>query len=301
MTIKHLVIPGGGPMGFKALGALQHLEITGFWNINDIKSIYATSAGAIISVLLSLKFDWESINDYILLRPWHETYSVNINQIFDAYSKKGLFDENSINTFFKPFFDTKDLQLTMTMVEFYEYTNIELHFFSLEVNSFEVVDINYKTFPDIPVIRAVHMSCAIPMIITPVCFDNKCFVDGGVASNYPIKFCIENEKNLNEIFGIKNIYNENENNIVNNESTMLDYVMHFIINQIVKNSNNYSYTGALPYEMHYSADNISLSNFKEALYSSDLRKKILDDGIQCAKDFLSKLEMMKDVDKENAL
>jgi len=54
MTIKHLVIPGGGPVGLKALGALQYLEQNGFWNIADIETIYATSAGAIISVLLTL-------------------------------------------------------------------------------------------------------------------------------------------------------------------------------------------------------------------------------------------------------
>ena len=78
MTIKHLVIPGGGPMGIQAIGALQHLEKSGFWNINDIKTIYATSVGAIISLLFALKFDWDAINDYMVLRPWHEAYNVNI-------------------------------------------------------------------------------------------------------------------------------------------------------------------------------------------------------------------------------
>ena len=54
MTIKHIVISGGGPTGLKALGALQHLERNGFWNIDEIISIYATSAGAIVAVLLAL-------------------------------------------------------------------------------------------------------------------------------------------------------------------------------------------------------------------------------------------------------
>ena len=59
--IKHLVIPGGGPTGIKALGALQYLEQNGYWNINNIETIYATSAGAILSVLLCLKFEWATI------------------------------------------------------------------------------------------------------------------------------------------------------------------------------------------------------------------------------------------------
>jgi predicted acylesterase/phospholipase RssA len=149
MTIKHLVIPGGGPMGIQSIGALQHLEKSGFWKIDDIKTIYATSAGAIVALLMALKFDWDSINDYIILRPWHETYHVNISQIFEAYSKKGIFDRSIIETFYKPFFETRDISLSMTMLEFYEYSGIELHFFSLELNSFEIVDISYKTFPSL--------------------------------------------------------------------------------------------------------------------------------------------------------
>jgi predicted acylesterase/phospholipase RssA len=286
MTIKHLVIPGGGPMGIQSIGALQHLEKSGFWKIDDIKTIYATSAGAIVALLLALKFDWDSINDYIILRPWHETYHVNISQIFEAYSKKGIFDRSIIETFYKPFFETRDISLSMTMLEFYEYSGIELHFFSLELNSFEIVDISDKTFPDIPVLQSLHMSCAIPMIITPVCFDNKCFIDGGVISNYPIKYCIENEKNVDEIFGIQNIYEKNNANIVKDDSTMLDYVVHFI-SGLVNNASKYSnFLEEMPSELKYDAQLMSLDNVKETLYSSDFRKELLERGVKAADDFL---------------
>jgi len=90
MIIKHIVIPGGGPTGIQAIGALQHLEENGFWNINNIETIYSTSAGAIIAILLCLKFDWETINDYIIKRPWDEVFKLGVNQIFEAYSKKGF-------------------------------------------------------------------------------------------------------------------------------------------------------------------------------------------------------------------
>ena len=303
MTIKHLVVPGGGPMGIQAIGALQHLEKSGFWNINDIKTIYATSAGSIISLLLALKFDWESINDYIILRPWHETYNVNISQIFEAYSKKGIFDKSVMEIFYKPFFETRDLSLDMTMREFYEYSGIELHFFSLELNSFEIVDINYKTFPDIPVLQSVHMSCAVPMIIAPVCFDGKCFVDGGIISNYPIKYCIENEKNVDEIFGIQNIYEKKENKIVNNQSTMLDYVIHFISRLVNNASVNSNCTSNIPYELKYDAALMSLDNMKETLYSSEIRKNLIDKGLKAGEEFLSNLKETnketKDIMEEN--
>ena len=70
MTIKNIVIPGGGALGFQYLGALQKLEKENFWKIENIESIYGTSVGAIIGAFICLKYDWETLNKYIIERPW---------------------------------------------------------------------------------------------------------------------------------------------------------------------------------------------------------------------------------------
>lgn len=62
MTIKHLVISGGGPLGLRFLGALEHLEQHNYWKLQDIESIYATSIGSIIAVFICLAFDWDTLN-----------------------------------------------------------------------------------------------------------------------------------------------------------------------------------------------------------------------------------------------
>jgi predicted acylesterase/phospholipase RssA len=285
MTIKHLVIPGGGPTGIKALGALQHLQENGFWNINDVETIYATSAGAIISVLLCLKFDWETINDYIVKRPWNEALQIGVNQIFEAYSRKGLFDKNIAEIFYKPFFMAKDISLNVTLKEFYEFSKIETHFFSLEVNSFSLEDISYLTHPDLELLIAVQMSCAIPILISPVCVDNKCYVDGGVLCNYPIQQCILRAENVNEILGLKNNYIKQDDNIVKNESTILEYIMNFI-SKLVNNVKINSEENLIPYELKYSADFMNWSNIQLALNSKEERQRLLDLGIEEGKMFL---------------
>ena len=61
MTIKHLVISGGGPTGLKAIGALQHLEQNGVWNINDIVSIYANNDHAVKQLGWHCKYDLEDM------------------------------------------------------------------------------------------------------------------------------------------------------------------------------------------------------------------------------------------------
>ena len=83
MPIKHLVISGGGPLGFRYLGALQKLQEERFWCLDDIETIYGTSIGAIIGTFICLKYDWETLNKYIIERPWHDAFKVNAKQLFD--------------------------------------------------------------------------------------------------------------------------------------------------------------------------------------------------------------------------
>ena len=55
MTIKHLVISGGGPAMIQSLAAIQQLEENGFVNMKNIETIYGTSAGALVGILICLK------------------------------------------------------------------------------------------------------------------------------------------------------------------------------------------------------------------------------------------------------
>ncbi len=48
MTIKHLVISGGGPIIIQMLASIQELEERNYLKMKDIESIYGTSAGAIL-------------------------------------------------------------------------------------------------------------------------------------------------------------------------------------------------------------------------------------------------------------
>jgi predicted acylesterase/phospholipase RssA len=299
MTIKHLVIPGGGPIGIKALGALQYLEQNGYWSINTIETIYATSAGAIISVLLCLKFEWETINDYIVKRPWNDAFQISVNQIFEAYSKKGLFDKNIAEIFYKPFFKAKDISMEITMKEFYELSNIEIHLFSLDINTFILEDISYITHPELQLLTAVQMSSAIPILISPVCIDDKCYVDGGVVCNYPINQCILRADNINEIFGLRNRYIKKNENVVKTTSTILEYIMNFI-SRLVNNVALKPEDKKLQNELVYDADLMNWSNIQLALSSKEERQRLIDSGIEAGMGFLENIrELSKNPIEDN--
>jgi hypothetical protein len=296
MTIKHLVIPGGGPSGILFLGALEYLDKEKFWNIENIESIYAISVGAIIGILLCFKVEWETINDYIIKRPWHEAFDVNIHLIFNAFSNKGLFSKNAAEIFFKPFLDAKDLSINITMKEFYEISKIELHIFSLEINHFEIVDISYLTHPDLLLLTAVQMSIAIPLIISPVCIDNKCYLDFVYICNNPLNYCVEKYENVEEILGFKNIYeDESESTIITETSNMLDYIINLII-KIFKNvGKKKEKEVSINNQVICNTSYMSFSTINNALSSERIRIELLDKGKEIGKNFISDYNKVKEL------
>lgn len=285
MPIKHLVISGGGPTLVQALGAIQYVEQQKFIDISNIETIYGTSAGAILGTLICLKFDWETINDYIIKRPWHEVFPINVQKIFEAYTKKGIFDITTVEKIFKPLFSAKDLALDINLQDFYNYSKIELHFFAFDINDFKIEDISYKTHPNISVITALQMTCSLPVLVAPVCIDNKCYIDGGIVCNYPLNKCLE-LYNEDEILGIKNQYDKNDSNRVDSNSTMLDFLMSFVF-KMIQNMDTGDKQTVIKNEIVCKADFLSIDYLKTALYSIDVRKELFNSGTEFAKEFLS--------------
>jgi len=289
MTIKHLVLSGGGPIMIQLLGAIQHLESNNFIDLKNIESIYGTSAGAIVGVLICLKYDWETINDYIIKRPWQDVFKIKVDKIFESYSKKGIFDFKTIEKCFKPLFDAKDIQMDITLEDFYKYSNVELHFFSFEINDFKIEDISYLTHPKLSLLSAIHMTCSLPILVTPVCIDDKFYIDGGIVCNYPLKICIDSGKNIDEILGFKNQYDNDTKSHINSDSTLLDFIMFFLF-KVIYSLNTDSLQPHIKHEFLCKTDKMNIQMLRTSLSSIDVRKELFNNGLEDAKNFLAKLE-----------
>ena len=288
-NIKHLVISGGGPSMYLTLGALQHLEENQFVNLTKIETIYGTSAGAIIGALICFQYDWETLKQYMINRPWHEVFPVKVQNIFDAYTKKGIFDENTIIKCFRPLLLAKDLDIQISLKELYEFSKIELHILTFEINSYQVEDVSYLTHPDISLITAIHMSCALPVLLTPVCLGEKCYIDGGVTANYPLKWCLPN-KNIHEILGFRNQYSKSSNTIIDSKSTLLEFVTTFLSKLVNSIGTDNIEQPFIPYEIKCEIKHLSISYLKSALYSMETREELYKNGIETAAHFLFHLK-----------
>lgn len=189
--IKHLVIPGGAIYGLSFYGSLKHLFENKAIDINNIKTIHSTSVGCIISTVIALKFDWNEVDNYFINRPWQEVFKFSLCSIINCFTCNGLFDISTLNELFLPLFAAKDISIGVTMKEFYDITKIELHFFTVEIATFSLVDISYHSFPEWTVIESVYASACAPILFKPFKKNNVYYTDGGILANCPVKELFE--------------------------------------------------------------------------------------------------------------
>jgi predicted acylesterase/phospholipase RssA len=233
-TIKHLVISGGGVTGFSFFGSLRESSERNIWNIENIETIYGTSIGALIGVMLALKYDWNTLETYLVNRPWQNVFKVDMYSIIGSIQDRGIFQLSMIKELLTPLFLGKDISTDITMLEFYELTKIDIHIFITEIKSFTLINISHKTHPDWKVVDAVYASSSLPVVFAPLHKDELFYCDGGFLANYPLIHCINNGANPKEILGCVKTAITDEKADLYNDSTLLDYIM-VLLNNTVKN------------------------------------------------------------------
>ena len=202
--IRHLVISGGGGTGFAYYGALRESHKDGFWNINEIQTMHGLSSGAIFVFLVSMlkHIKWEDFDDYCIKRPWDTVFGFSPDKILNAYNNIGICGRETIEAILSPVLGAVDLPLNITMQQFYEFTGIEVHYYTTNLDKYTLVDVSHKTHPEWELVDAIYSSCALPFLFKPNRIDGEVYADGGFLCNYPLQQCIDQVDNPEEIFGI---------------------------------------------------------------------------------------------------
>jgi len=302
MTIKHIIITGGGPWGFYSFGILGQIEKCEFIKREELESIYSTSIGCLVALFISLKtVSYDEIKKYVINKPSEHLFTLSTEHIFSLYSKKGVYDGAVIiKHLVEPLFHSDGLSPDITMKEFYEQRQIKLNFMTCDINNnFEEYCINYETEPDMPVYKAIAASSSIPLLFYPIQHGNKCLIDGGIINNYPINYFkqMNPEYKEEELIGIKNTYKNLSPVVINQESTILSYAYIFIeklMNTLDKTSNNII-NKTIKYEIP-----IEIKSDKNGLTDTDTiygcffekkyRENMILNGEEIAKGFLESLD-----------
>lgn len=294
--IKHLILSGGGPLIFQTIGIMQYLESQNIYLRENIKSIYGTSSGAIVGLFICLGYNWDVINKFMIERPWEHVYYIDSERIYNGFKQCGVFNNDIFIKSYKSLFEAKDLSIDITLQDFYKITDIDLHMISYEINNLKMEDISHETYPNLRVIDAIHMTACLPMIFTPVFIQEKCFIDGGIVLNYPLKLCIEKYKNKNEMLGIKHIY---LNDLLDKNITKTTRIFEYIINVFYKLIQNLTLEdntiyNEIKHEIICYEKHMTFNLIISCITNSEKRKEILDNGIQKAMEYCKTLEINDD-------
>jgi NTE family protein len=186
-----VVLGGGAARGFAHVGVLRILEQEKI----PIDMIVGTSVGSLIGAMYasdpnSFELEWTS-------------FTLEKDDIFDfsiLSSTTGPVKGDKLEKFVNAKVSSKNI----------EQLKIPFYAVAADLNTGEPV-----VFSSGPVCKAVRASCSIPGIFTPLVYDNKQLVDGGVLGNVAPEIARKYGANLVIVVSIdKTIQNKDTGNIV---------------------------------------------------------------------------------------
>jgi predicted acylesterase/phospholipase RssA len=283
ITIKHLVVAGGGTYGLKAYGSLQETQKQGLWSVNDLQSCHATSIGVVICIMIFLQYEWKELDDYIIKRPWHHLFHYDIYSILNSFNTNGFYDISTFKQLFRPLFKGMDISEDITLLEFYEKTNIDFHIYTTSVNAFDAVDLSHKTHPNWTLLEAAYASGCIPIFFKPFEKDGEFYIDGGVFLNYPVEKCLDLYPH-EEILGIYKITDEPEK--MKSSSNLLEYIG-ILFGQVSYRIQRED-CSIIPYEIKIDSPSINIGEIFEFCKSETCRAEWAEIGRVLAKNHIEK-------------
>ena len=179
----NLVLSGGSLKGVSHIGALARLSQEGLIDLRRIKAIAATSAGAMLGLLLVLGLDLQEI--------WNIIVNLDVTKIMNPdfgmlLTKCGVEIGQNLLDFFENLLTIKTGIQHINFRQLYKKTGIDFTIVGSCLTSRKPVYFNRQNTPTLKVSIAVRISLSIPFLFVPVTVDDNKYIDGGILDNYPM-------------------------------------------------------------------------------------------------------------------
>lgn len=276
-NIKHIVIGSGGPLLLNMYGAMKQSNISKLWSHENIESYYGTSAGAVLSAMLALKYDWDELDNYLINRPWHVILNFNVLNIYDYYLNNGVSDVNFIYSTFSPLLKAKDIDVDVDMETFRKITGVNIYIYATEYSTFNTKEFSADATPHVKLLDAVYASMAIPLLFKPLKIDGDLYFDGCIFLYYPMSKCLEKNKDCKTILGVNQKTSKTPDDS-NDELTAFSYISNIlarIMNKIQLETKDDLTEIA---EILITAELEDKTNFFKLTNTSEGRKQAIDKG-----------------------
>ena len=271
--ITTLCFSGGGIKGFSFLGALEGLIENKIINLSEIRYFVGTSIGGLLAFLLNLEWKIEEIKEFVFNFNFSKLKGeINSISFFQTY---GIQDGDRFKLLLIKFLESKLNVKDITFEELYQKTNKKLIIIGANLSKAKEVIFSYKKTPNFSVILALRITTSVPVIFSPVIYENEYYVDGGIVNNFPLNHC---SKKSTIGFYIKN---SDENVVIDSLKKLVTSVLG-VTADTVSEKNIKKYFNSV---IQIKNSEFIPTNFDITL---ETKKKIIDLGYKSIDDFLIK-------------
>lgn len=169
-----LALSGGAARGIAHIGVLKYIEEKKI----KISCIAGTSAGSIVGSLYCSGKSIEQLSKIASTMSWRDLINF-------SFPKKGIIDSKLL------------LRLLKEHLGDMVFSDLKT---PLVVNAVDLSNGEEIVIEEGPVVEAVQASCAIPGIFTPVKWNNRLLVDGGLLDNLPARHL--SDRNMDYIIAV---------------------------------------------------------------------------------------------------
>jgi predicted acylesterase/phospholipase RssA len=269
--IDTLCLSGGGNKVFTFLGALNYLLETNKIKMEQFDHFYGTSGGALISYFFVLGYTIDEIIEFLYKFDFFKCVRTEFN-LDNLLNNFGLNDGNRFKyvviSVLKYKYNIEDI----TLIDLYNLTKKELVILGTNYTDGIETIFSYKTTPNISIITAIRISVSIPFLFTPVLYEGKYYVDGGITNNFPFNWC--NQDTTLGIFIKASVKNE-LNNLFDLYFGCFDIMFDTVVDKIVKDYKNVITIINTPAMLE--------KGFSDFDLDVEYKKYILGIGYNCAK------------------
>ena len=269
--ITCLCLSGGGIKGLGFIGVLEKLIEHKKIELNKIDMYVGTSIGSIISFFLILGFTIEEIKEFII------TFNFSkLNEEIDCIiliEKFGINNGEKAKLLFSKFLELKLNVKDITFKELFNKIQKKILIIGTNLTKCQEELFSVDTSPDMSIITAIRISMSIPIIFTPVIYNNSVYVDGALVNNFPINYCPKDKT-----FGI---YANNSNSFeINSIQSIITACINVVSNTISQKNLNSKYKNII--KIVYSEQSFSLLDL-----TSEDKKNMIEIGYNTADVFLN--------------
>jgi len=229
MSFSSIVIAGGALKVISVIGCIKYLEEHNL--LNNLKNYVGSSAGNIMCLFLILNYSYKEIIEFLVHIFSDESINnFDPNECFNLLSEYGISSGKNLESVLERIIYKKLYVKDVTFMELAKITGknmiICVSNLTLEQSEFFNVD----NMPFLSIIKAIRISCSIPLLFTPLSINENIYMDGGLYNNFPINYF--DDTKLKDIIGI-NIKFVN----YKDTSNFLNYIF-FLINSLVNDKIN---------------------------------------------------------------